>query len=581
MAKNEKTIEGGVSFNPDGDNTPGLAGTIKVRGEAADLLRQVVTGPKQISLTRPATEPTEDQVLWTAIRNRLAAIDFDPYVAFIERLLCTGEDKGAPTCEGTADCSVTGDKVAKDFGAPSIRARINDLAQRPGIDGLEGYKLLKVATQAFLLFERGVKVTPVRNATNGTYDQPPSGKIEDLEIPGEATRLGRPMTFGQARDELETYLSTQVGAVGGVALPYLKRIVGALLPAGSDEESSPFCEGLLRNRLRCPPFIELIAEYWWEEAGLVQTMNAIKMRFQNRSVPGRDALAGVDFSALQGIGNLIWGAIQDEHNQLSVLRRNHEYLYSYGCWLDGKATAGTSPAETRSRFIPAFHGLLNAAAQFYREESNTTHIADAFRIQQAVTDLHYILTESGGNQYQELPLQARAETLISQFLLSRSPMRQLFPGRPMVAVPQPWMQTVESLKRVLGWDRTSVVHYDTLAICGQRILLSIRYGYWSGREVQEEQARNWVRYFRDDIRKYIYAYRAVTGVDLDAETADARVLEERLLSPSVLLRRRRLAEQGRPALPASNRAPSFVAAELPEADGLALPARRQLLGRTR
>ena len=38
----------------------------------------------------------------------------------------------------------------------------------------------------------------------------------------------------------------------------------------------------LQEKLANPCFVELIWSYWQEEAGLVQTMNAITWRFQNR-----------------------------------------------------------------------------------------------------------------------------------------------------------------------------------------------------------------------------------------------------------------------------------------------------------
>ena len=54
------------------------------------------------------------------------------------------------------------------------------------------------------------------------------------------------------------------------------------------------CMGILQEKLANPCFVELLWNYWQEEAGLVQTMNAITWRFQNRrgnGVAGEPRLA--------------------------------------------------------------------------------------------------------------------------------------------------------------------------------------------------------------------------------------------------------------------------------------------------
>jgi len=76
------------------------------------------------------------------------------------------------------------------------------------------------------------------------------------------------------------------------------------------------------------------------------------------------------------------------------------------------------------------------------------------------------------------------------------------------------------MKKLQGWTDTSVVHFRNLAIFGEQLLLTIRYGAWS--EVYEPtQAFNWARFWRPQIQGYIHAYRAATGVDLSADTGDA------------------------------------------------------------
>ena len=50
-------------------------------------------------------------------------------------------------------------------------------------------------------------------------------------------------------------------------------------------------DGILQEQLTRPCFLELIWSYWHEEAMLVQTLNAIALRFQNQRTGTRDPLA--------------------------------------------------------------------------------------------------------------------------------------------------------------------------------------------------------------------------------------------------------------------------------------------------
>jgi hypothetical protein len=112
----------------------------------------------------------------------------------------------------------------------------------------------------------------------------------------------------------------------------------------------------------------------------------------------------------------------------------------------------------------------------------------------------------------------------------------------MVAYPEPWMDRVDAMKKLQGWTDTSVVHFRNLAIFGEQLLLSIRYGAWS--EVYEPmQAFNWARFWRPQVQGYVHAYRAATGVDLSGESTDTAA---DATLPSLLMQRR-LAQQQRSA----------------------------------
>ena len=66
------------------------AGEAFVIGPSAGFFDRVGTVP--VALKRSLGQPTEDQPLWTAIRNRTKAIDFSSYKDFIDRVLCRRED---------------------------------------------------------------------------------------------------------------------------------------------------------------------------------------------------------------------------------------------------------------------------------------------------------------------------------------------------------------------------------------------------------------------------------------------------------------------------------------------------------
>jgi hypothetical protein len=63
---------------------------------------------------------------------------------------------------------------------------------------------------------------------------------------------------------------------------------------------------------------------------LVQTMNAIALRFQNRRLSDRDPLANPEIDPIRPLNNLMWGYIQDDQHRLTLQRRSFEYDHHYG-----------------------------------------------------------------------------------------------------------------------------------------------------------------------------------------------------------------------------------------------------------
>lgn len=151
--------------------------------------------------------------------------------------------------------------------------------------------------------------------------------------------------------------------------------------------------------------------------------------------------------------------------------------------------------------------------------------------------MYVLLAEGAHNQYGDLPWTARQEMLIQQYLLGRPEFRDFLPTRVMVVHPEPWMGRVDAMKKLQGWTDTSVRFFHDLAVAAEPILLSIRFGDWSN-VVDQAQARNWARYWRQEVQTYIHAYHVVTGVDLSADAPHAPTSQnaaDRFAQPASLL----------------------------------------------
>ena len=505
-----------------------LSSGISIGGEAAELIRQAASRPADVRLDRTKSQPTPDQALWVAIRNRTKAISFNRYNAFIEAVLC---QPPSSWYEQAGDNSTTEpnalDSVG-DYGAPPVKDRLRNLDEiRPTIQGMDAYKLLKLATEAFLIVECGIEVKDGELFTQADSQFTSFDNLVDED--DERRRLGQ-------STDIQSTLISYLGGTDSMPLPYLKRIVNKLVgfQSGQEKERLSYCRSILAHRLTCPSLIELIWSYWHEEGMLVQSMNAIALRFQNKRRGIHDPLANLELDPLRPLNNLIWGFIQDESDRLSVQRRAYEYDHHYGISLVGKAIQGFNPADSRTQFIEGFHNLLYRTMMFYRDDDDATFVADAFALLNALREVHILLAEGAHNQFGDLPWKARKEMLIMQWMLSRPEIREFIRGRHMVPYQEPWIGSVDDMKRLQGWSDVTTTHFHELAVCGEQILLSIRYGDWIDVNDQE-QARNWARYWRPEIQRYIHAYHTVTGVDLSVEITDTRLAEDRYRQPSVLI----------------------------------------------
>jgi hypothetical protein len=476
-----------------------------------------INGQIGVTLQRSASIPTPDLGLWAAIRAHEKAISFGGigkgpgglrgYQGFIEQVLCG--DPGRLTVPVDACERHPGIDLLKEKSA---------LAKQLPMHGMAAYELLKTATEIFLLWNCGVAIR-----TTDAWQNPVTTAEE------ESARTGIPV--GQVMSTLTNFLGTN-------RLPYIERVVGTAFP-GFVSSNSVFCTNVLTPRADCVCLIELIWSYWHEEAMLVQAINAISRRFQNvRSLSDRDPLAHVTIDPLRPLNNLLWGYVQDEQNRLTVNRRGAEYDHEYGITLRGKAIQAMRPADSRSKFLEGFHNLLHMCTVFYKEDNDTTVIADGFPLLNALKEVHLLLAQGAHNQFGDLPWTARVEMLVQQWLLARPEMRDFLQSRPMVPYTEAWMPQVDTMKTLQGWSDVTVTHFHDLATFGEQILLSIRYGDWIDLN-DENHAKNWARYWRPEIQGYIHAYRTATGIDLtNPDTVDCNM-------PAVHLQKRLAMQRAR------------------------------------
>ncbi len=479
--------------------------------------------PVQVGLNRTTVEPTDDQAFWAAIRHATNAISFDRYKKALDVVMCGGS-KG----DGSVVERLVSEAVSEGFKEIEHRRSLP-------FPRVHGYNLLKVSTEAFLELFCGVNGF----ADDREHIDEPAERARGVYEPAHLRKMWKrykrldPATDKPDADDTARHI-----------IPYLDIVRAKLgdVPIKDDHNLGIECYGILRRKLTNPCMIELIWSYWMEEGMVVQAMSALSMRFQNRRGAGdRDPLANLEIDPLRPLNNLLWGFIQDEQHRLSVLRRAYEYDHHYGITLQGKAIPRPRTADSRSKFLEAFHNLLSQCAQFFLQDDDTTRIADGFPLLNGLKEVHLLLTQGGHNQYGDLPWTARQEMMMIQWLLARPEMREFIGGRIMVAYPEPWMDRVDAMKTLQGWTDTPITHFRDLAVFGEQILLSIRFGAWSRVNVAQ-QAANWARYWRAEIQSYLHAYRAATGVDL--VVADEQRAAQRYLPPSIHLRQR-LAEQER------------------------------------
>ena len=346
-----------------------------------------VTNSLDVRKDRAAVDWTPDAVLSVIIKRSLRGLEFSEYTKYIDLLLCNNPailDGNDPVGRLFKD---------KDWGLTHRRfLPFNDT---------DAYRLLKAATEAFVVVKSAVF----------------QDELSDSKLPAEIERTAREISARGLPDNpvkvftdqyLQTFQSTKGGPISDV-IPYLAliaerlgehRVKYSIFPAVAnligEDQKGDIAEsvGLLRRKLTSPIFLELIWSYWHEQGTQAVTMYAIRNRFQNRRTgPAPDPLAAMEFGVLRPLNNLMWGYIQDEQHRLTPMRRGYEYDHHYGLRLPGAAATAMQTVDSRSRFLEAWHNLLFVCTQFYREDDDTNRKADAFRVLNAIKEVHFLLSE--------------------------------------------------------------------------------------------------------------------------------------------------------------------------------------------
>ncbi|MGJ7517049.1 hypothetical protein ACSFE6_22305 [Pseudomonas baetica] len=507
------TDEGGIATHPaesdrddsDSNSAPLPPGSYKVKNP--------------ITLQRTSRALTGDVALWLMIKMNANNLNWDNYTAQLDLLF--GPDTKA------------------DHAILNGAQRLSRRRFLPFTD-TDAYRALKVATEAFVVTWGGV--VPDKQNIDSVFDLI---QKDTTAINIASERLGIDISQNGL---VKTLTNQYFGTSFPPTLPYLTRVVEGL--RGTDAESSAkgakedaekhkwndqptticgeTCLWLAHlnqdfsAKLARPPLTELIWSYWMEEMQLVQTMNAISRRFQNVSSGPRDPLAQFELDAVRPLSNMIWGWVQDEQHRLPIERRAAEYQHEYGFRLFGRAVPSTRAADVRSKFLAAFHTLLNQCVPFFRQADDTTVVPDGFPLLNALREVHLILSEGAHNQFRDLPSTSRIEMMMQQWILARQEMREFLPRRAMIAYPEPWMHSVESMRKLQGWGDTNTYQFWQLATTGEQIVSSIRWGNWNAIN-DPTNAANWAVFFRPEIQTYIHSYRAVTGIDVSAEPVDVQV----------------------------------------------------------
>ena len=141
---------------------------------------------------------------------------------------------------------------------------------------------------------------------------------------------------------------------------------------GNGQAEVANCFGILREKLGKPCLFELIWSYWHEEAMLVQTMKAIACASKTGGPRGHGPTEAIRHrsapSAEQSALGIHSGRTAPAHDPAARLRVRSPIRHRAG-W---QGCATLRAADSRSKFIEAFHNLLHRSPIFFKPDDDTT-----------------------------------------------------------------------------------------------------------------------------------------------------------------------------------------------------------------
>ena len=501
--------------NADGPRYESESGFLIVQPAPSAAVR-----PIGVSLERSDIPRTTDVALWEVIRESTHAVSFSRYSDFIDWVIggktppwhLLDSQETASVQEGRQEIETIGARRSLPF--PDI----------------EPYRLLKVATEVFLMASSGVVLE----------DQ----DFSDLSVQ-DAARTG--LSSSDYGGLWAAYLER---VNGSQTLPYLnlirRKLQEADLIPNKQRQQTEIAYGILKDKLVRPSFLELIWSYWHEQGMLVQTLNEYRRALPESPWPRaarppcgarHRPAAAVEQPAL----GLYPGRAAPSVRRPARLRVRPP--------LRAHALREGRPPDPRGRQPVAIPGgvpqpptpdgrLLQGGR---RHDDQGRPVPGPQRAQRGAPAAH-----GGAVQPVRRPAVDRPPGDADAAVAARAPGVPIVPAdRVMVAYPEPWMDRVDSMKKMQGWTEVSVRHFRDLGVTGEPILLSIRFGNWSV-TIDPNQAGNWARFWRQEIQWYIESYHTVTGIDLSSDMSDVRAAETaaaRSQQPSVHIGRRMARQQ--------------------------------------
>ena len=219
---------------------------------------------------------------------------------------------------------------------------------------VDRYRVLKAATEVFLMTHCGVDLDD----------------FSRVDLDEESRRLNRTVTPGDLEAQMRDYLDRVAAGDGEFldVLPYLgliRRQLGDVAIVGVDEdegEATEICSGILAEKLQHPCFLELLRDYWLDEG---RPRARDQRHHAGGSRTGRPARGGATRwpawtstrCARSTTCSGAWSRTSSTGSRR--VRRAYEYDHEYGLALASRPGPPVRGADSRSRFMEAFHNLLS------------------------------------------------------------------------------------------------------------------------------------------------------------------------------------------------------------------------------